>query len=63
MDAYALLPYLDWLLSHPDAYLDGATGELTADSFGRIHRLVSWARFENGIALPVDGVLRPLPMQ
>ncbi len=63
MDAYTLLPYLDWLLSHPDAYLDGATGELTADSFGRIHRLVGWARFENGIALPIDGALRPLPMQ
>ena len=28
MDAYALLPYLDWLLAHPDAYLDGATGDL-----------------------------------
>ncbi|MFI4968776.1 MAG: penicillin-binding protein activator, partial [Lysobacterales bacterium] len=38
MDAYALLPYLDWLIAHPDAYVNGATGELTADNFGRIHR-------------------------
>ena len=57
MDAYALLPYLDWLLSHPDAYLDGATGDLAADSFGRIHRLTGWARFSGGIARPVEGAL------
>lgn len=63
MDAYALLPYMDWLLAHPDAYLNGATGELTADSFGRIHRLVSWARFQNGVALPIDGALSAAPMQ
>ncbi len=63
MDAYALLPYMDWLLAHPDAYLNGATGELTADSFGRIHRLVGWARFQNGVALPIDGALSAAPMQ
>ncbi|MEP7097324.1 MAG: penicillin-binding protein activator [Dokdonella sp.] len=63
MDAYALLPYMDWLLAHPDAYLNGATGELTADSFGRIHRLAGWARFQNGIALPIDGALSAAPMQ
>lgn len=63
MDAYALLPYMDWLLTHPDSYLNGATGELTADSFGRIHRLVGWARFQNGIALPIDGALDSAPLQ
>lgn len=63
MDAYALLPYMDWLLAHPDSYLNGATGELTADTFGRIHRLVGWARFQNGIALPVDGALNSAPLQ
>ncbi len=62
MDAYSLLPYLDWLLSHPDAYLDGATGQLTADNFGRIHRLMSWARFVNGIAQPVQGALSASPV-
>jgi outer membrane PBP1 activator LpoA protein len=61
MDAYALLPYLDWLLAHPDAYLGGATGDLTADSFGRIHRVVAWARFRDGVALPVDGALATTP--
>ena len=63
MDAYALLPYMDWLLAHPESYLNGATGELTADSFGRIHRLVGWARFQNGVALPTDGALSAAPMQ
>ena len=61
MDAYALLPYMDWLLSHPDAYLDGATGDLTADSFGRVHRIVGWARFNGGLARPAEGALSAVP--
>ncbi|MBO9665077.1 penicillin-binding protein activator [Dokdonella sp.] len=63
MDAYALLPYVDWLIAHPDAYLGGATGELTADNFGRVHRLVSWARFVNGMPQPAEGALNTAPMQ
>ncbi|MBN8728198.1 MAG: penicillin-binding protein activator [Xanthomonadales bacterium] len=63
MDAYALLPYLDWLLGHPDAYLEGATGDLSADAFGRIRRSLGWARFENGIARPVDGALSAQPVE
>lgn len=65
MDAFALLPYLDWLSAHPDAYLNGATGQLTADHFGRVHRLLGWARFENGLAVPVVGALEstPVPVQ
>ena len=62
MDAYALLPYVDWLIAHPDAYLNGATGELTGDSFGRIHRLAAWARFYNGVAAPIDGALNAAPV-
>ncbi|HVV98317.1 MAG TPA: penicillin-binding protein activator [Rhodanobacteraceae bacterium] len=61
MDAYALLPFVDWLLAHPDSYLDGATGDLAADSFGRIHRLVGWARFSGGIARAADGALSEAP--
>ncbi|HKE48482.1 MAG TPA: penicillin-binding protein activator, partial [Rhodanobacteraceae bacterium] len=61
MDAYALLPFMDWLLTHPDAYLDGATGDLASDSFGRIHRLIGWARFSEGIARPVEGALAAMP--
>jgi uncharacterized protein len=62
LDAYALLPYLAWLQSHPDAYLNGATGALTADTFGRVHRIVGWARFSNGVAVPVEGALNPAPL-
>ncbi len=61
MDAYALLPYMDWLLANPDTYLDGATGQLAADSFGRIHRLLTWARYSGGVARPVQGTLSPAP--
>lgn len=61
MDAYALLPYLGWMLQHSDQYIDGATGQLTADSFGRIHRRLGWMRFENGIARPAQGVLSSVP--
>lgn len=63
MDAYALLPYMDWLLANPNSYLDGATGQLAADSFGRIHRLLTWARFSGGMARAVQGALSPMPMQ
>jgi outer membrane PBP1 activator LpoA protein len=63
MDAYALLPYMDWLLAHPDTYLDGASGQLAADSFGRIHRVLTWARFVDGVAQPVQGALSRLPLQ
>ncbi|MEO7199911.1 MAG: penicillin-binding protein activator [Dokdonella sp.] len=63
MDAYSLLPYMDWLLEHPDSYLDGASGQLSADSFGRIHRNLSWARFGAGVARPVQGALSAMPAQ
>jgi uncharacterized protein len=63
MDAYALLPYMDWLLAHPETYLDGASGQLAADGFGRIHRVLTWARFEDGVARPVQGALDPFPVE
>lgn len=50
LDAYSLLPYMEWLGSHPDSYLPGATGQLASDSFGRVHRLLTWARFDGGVA-------------
>jgi outer membrane PBP1 activator LpoA protein len=55
-DAYALMPYMDWLGTHPDSYLPGATGQLASDTFGRVHRVLTWARFENGVARPVSGL-------
>jgi outer membrane PBP1 activator LpoA protein len=57
LDAYALLPYLEWLSTHHDAYLPGATGQLAEDNQGRIQRLLVWAQFENGAAHPINGSL------
>jgi uncharacterized protein len=53
MDAYALAPYLEWLRTHPGTYLPGATGQLTEDPQGRVHRVPIWVGFQNGIARPV----------
>ncbi|BFI97200.1 MAG: penicillin-binding protein activator [Rhodanobacter sp.] len=58
MDAWDLVPYLDWLRSHPGSYLPGATGQLTADEFGRIRRVLTWAKFDNGLARPLSGSLQ-----
>ena len=57
MDAYALLPYMDWMSQHHDAYVAGATGQLAEDNLGRIQRLLIWAQFENGAAHPINGGL------
>jgi outer membrane PBP1 activator LpoA protein len=57
LDAYALLPYLEWLGQHHDSYLPGATGQLAEDDAGRIQRLLVWAQFDNGAARPVNGGL------
>ncbi|HZX72632.1 MAG TPA: penicillin-binding protein activator [Rhodanobacter sp.] len=58
MDAWHLVPYLDWLRAHPGSYMPGATGQLAADQFGRIRRVLTWAKFENGLARPLSGNLQ-----
>jgi outer membrane PBP1 activator LpoA protein len=58
MDAWNLVPYLDWLRAHPGSYLPGASGQLTADQFGRIRRVLTWAKFQNGLAQPIGGSLQ-----
>ncbi|MEP6899647.1 MAG: penicillin-binding protein activator [Rhodanobacter sp.] len=58
MDAWNLVPYLDWLRAHPGSYLPGASGQLTADQFGRIRRVLIWAKFQDGIAHPLSGNLQ-----
>lgn len=61
LDAYALLPYLDWLAQHHDAYVPGATGQLSEDELDRIQRLLVWAKFDGGIARPIGGGLQVSP--
>ncbi|WP_347261859.1 penicillin-binding protein activator [Rudaea sp.] len=58
MDAYALVAYIDWMSQHHDAYLPGATGQLSNDGSGRIQRLLTWARFTDGVATPATGSLQ-----
>ncbi|TAL91669.1 MAG: penicillin-binding protein activator, partial [Rhodanobacter sp.] len=58
MDAWNLVPYLDWLRAHPGSYMPGASGQLAADQFGRIRRVLIWAKFENGLARPLSGSLQ-----
>jgi outer membrane PBP1 activator LpoA protein len=57
MDAWRLLPYLDWLSRNPDAYLPGASGQLAVDGFGRVRRLLAWLRFVDGVPRAADGAL------
>lgn len=54
IDAWRLLPLLDWLESNPGQAIDGATGKLSSDRNGRVRRLLAWARFENGVPVVVD---------
>ena len=58
MDAWNLVPYLDWLRDHPGSYLPGASGQLAADQFGRVRRVLVWARFQDGLARPLSGSLQ-----
>jgi outer membrane PBP1 activator LpoA protein len=57
MDAWNLVPYLDWLKAHPGSYVPGASGQLVADQFGRIRRVLIWAQIQNGLARPLGGSL------
>jgi outer membrane PBP1 activator LpoA protein len=61
MDAYALMPYLGWLHSHPGSYLAGATGQLTMDAFGHVQRTPIWVQFQGGVARPVAAGLEAQP--
>lgn len=57
MDAWNLVPYLDWLRNHPGSYLPGATGQLAVDTFGHVKRVLTWLKFQDGVARPIAGSL------
>jgi hypothetical protein len=38
--------------------LPGASGQLTSDQFGRIRRVLVWAKFQDGLARPINGSLQ-----
>lgn len=53
-DAYNLIASLFASRGGPMEELDGATGQLFLDQYGRVHRRLSWAQFQGGeaVALP-----------
>jgi len=59
MDAFRLLPYLDWLGRDREAYVAGASGQLSLDPYGRVQRGLAWLRFEGGVPRAADGALTP----
>ncbi len=61
MDAYALIPYLGWLRTHPGSYVAGASGQLTMDMFGHVQRTPIWVEFQGGVARPVAAGLEAQP--
>ena len=64
LDAYQLLPYLAHLRVQPGRYLDGASGLLIADRFGRVRRLPQMYRFVQGTPQPASAlrlVVEPAP--
>ncbi|PSJ21515.1 LppC family lipoprotein [Halomonas sp. ND22Bw] len=52
VDAYELARRLPQFQAIPGSELFGATGTLSADQDGRIHRELPWARFEDGVPQP-----------
>lgn len=56
IDAFRLLAYLEFLAQDPDAQLQGATGTLRIDGFGRVLRVPAWGVFRNGRLRPLREV-------
>ncbi len=62
-DAWRLLPWLEPLRKTKDSRLYGATGQLSIDNRGRVHRRLHWAAIESGQQRQQMGreILRLLP--
>lgn len=59
IDAYQLIPHLEWLRNEPYERLAGETGDLYIDSNNLVHRSLRWARFVNGTAKLIQQNLIP----
>ena len=53
-DAFELITGVRFLATAPDHVLQGRTGLLRLDEKGRLHRRLTWARFEHGLPRPLD---------
>ena len=54
VDAWRVIPYIDQLENSLMGAYQGATGNLTIDSSRQIHRSLSWARFQQGLPVPLE---------
>lgn len=53
-DAYRIIPQLNGLSRSSDISFAGATGNLSIDSNGRVHRGTSWGQFDKGILNTIE---------
>ncbi len=53
IDAFSLVPHLRRLAGEAGASLTGRTGQLSIDADQRVHRKLRWARFDEGLPVPV----------
>ena len=53
-DAFDLITGVRYLQAAPDNTHPGRTGQLRLDEEGRVHRRLTWARFEHGLPRPLD---------
>jgi hypothetical protein len=54
IDAWRVIPYLEQPGDDRSGSYEGATGNLTLDAGQRIHRTLRWARFQDGLPVPLD---------
>lgn len=54
IDAYRLLPHIEWLERNPGRMVIGATGGLSADPNGRVRREPGWARYTGASPRRID---------
>ena len=59
VDAYNIIPYLNWLKSQPAERLSGQTGSLSVDAAHRVRRNLHWGRFVNGKVIILQEQLVP----
>lgn len=52
-DAFAIIPQLSEFTQNPTHTIDGLSGQLSMDSYGRFIRQLSWGKFSNGQMLPI----------
>lgn len=59
VDAYNLMPYINWLKQQPGQTFQGQTGLLSIDKNNRIRRVLKWAQFKRGKATIIQQQVLP----